>query len=164
MFLFKAAHSLDPLEEFGDFVTENPQENAKIIAKAEDLEIRTDKVATILAQTLFDTNILKQIAPRVSLLKHFLKTEKDQKGFLGGLERLIGLLHPAELMAKTPLILKAFYDADLLEEEIILSWGEKVSKKYVDKKVGKEIHAKAEPFLKWLQEAEEEESSEDDEE
>ncbi len=144
-------------------MTENRKDNAKIIAKAQELEIRSDKVVTILAQTLFDADILKQIAPRVALLKHFIKTEKDQKGLLGGLERLIGLVHPTELMAKTPLILKAFYDADLLEEEIVLAWGEKVSKKYVDKKVGKEIHAKAEPFLKWLQEAEEDDSSDDDE-
>lgn len=43
-------------------------------------------------------------------------------------------------------------------------YGIQVSKKYVSKDIGQEIHAKAEPFLKWLREAEEEESSEDDEE
>lgn len=38
-----------------------------------------------------------------------------------------------------------------------------MSKKYVSKAVAQEIHNKAEPFLKWLQEAEEEESSDEDE-
>lgn len=40
-----------------------------------------------------------------------------------------------------------------------------VSKKYVPKEVAKEIHAKAEPFVNWLKEAEEEsEGSEEEEE
>lgn len=39
-----------------------------------------------------------------------------------------------------------------------------MSKKYVSKSVAQEIHNKAEPFLKWLEEAEEEESSEEDDE
>lgn len=40
-----------------------------------------------------------------------------------------------------------------------------VSKKYVSKELAKEIHAKAEPFVKWLKEAEEEsEGSEEEEE
>lgn len=40
-----------------------------------------------------------------------------------------------------------------------------VSKKYVSKELAKEIHAKAEPFVKWLKEAEEEsEGSDEDEE
>jgi translation initiation factor 5 len=42
------------------------------------------------------------------------------------------------------------YDADLLEEEIITSWSEKVSKKYVSKELAKEMYVKAEPFIKWL--------------
>lgn len=38
-----------------------------------------------------------------------------------------------------------------------------MSKKYVSKELAKEIHAKAEPFVKWLKEAEEEsEGSEED--
>lgn len=38
-----------------------------------------------------------------------------------------------------------------------------VSKKYVSKDVCAQIHEKAAPFLKWLQEAEEESSEEEDE-
>lgn len=37
-----------------------------------------------------------------------------------------------------------------------------VSTRYVDKKVSAEIHEKASPFIKWLREAEEETSDEED--
>lgn len=48
-----------------------------------------------------------------------------------------------------PAILKAFYDEDILEEEVLLDWGKKVSKKYVSKELSEQIHKKAETFLKW---------------
>lgn len=56
------------------------------------------------------------------------------------------------------------YDKDILEEKVLLDWGEKASKKYVSKELSQEIHAKAEPFIKWLREAEEEDESESEEE
>lgn len=39
-----------------------------------------------------------------------------------------------------------------------------MSKKYVNKEIGQEIHSKAEPFIKWLKEADEEETDSEDEE
>ena len=59
---------------------------------------------------------------------------------------------------------QAMYDHDVIEEEVLLDWGKKVSKKYVSKETAAEIHAKAQPFLKWLQEAEVEETTEEEEE
>jgi translation initiation factor 5 len=52
-----------------------------------------------------------------------------------------------------------FYDADILEEKVLLEWAGKVSKKYVSRDLSQEIHAKAEPFIKWLKEAEEEDDT-----
>lgn len=62
--------------------------------------------------------------------------------------------------------LQMFYDADILEEKVLLEWAGKVSKKYVSRELSQEIHTKAEPFIKWLKEAEEEDDtdSEDEEE
>jgi translation initiation factor 5 len=85
--------------------------------------------------------------------------EKAQKGLLGGLERLCGGLYPEKLMAKVPVLLMAVYEADLVEEDVFMAWGEKISKRYVDKPTGKKIRGKAAPFLKWLKEAEDEEES-----
>ena len=39
-----------------------------------------------------------------------------------------------------------------------------VSKKYVSKELSEQIHKKADPFIKWLKEAEEETSEEDEDE
>jgi translation initiation factor 5 len=45
-----------------------------------------------------------------------------------------------------------------------LEWAGKVSKKYVSRDLSQEIHTKAEPFIKWLKEAEEEDDTDSAEE
>lgn len=55
-----------------------------------------------------------------------------------------------------------FYDADILEESILLDWASKISKKYVSKELSQEIHNNANQFITWLREAEEEEESGED--
>ncbi len=35
-------------------------------------------------------------------------------------------LHQVQLLARVPIILKDLYDADLLEEDVIFAWAEKV--------------------------------------
>uniref|UniRef100_A0A673NBY7 Eukaryotic translation initiation factor 5 n=1 Tax=Sinocyclocheilus rhinocerous TaxID=307959 RepID=A0A673NBY7_9TELE len=117
--------------------------------------------------TLTD-DLEKSLEERVNIFYNFVKfchnNKKAQKYLLGGFECLVKL-HQLQLLPRVPIILKDLYDADLLEEDVILAWAEKVSKKYVSKELAKEIHAKAEPFVKWLKEAEEEsEGSEEEEE
>ena len=51
---------------------------------------------------------------------------KAQKYLLGAFELLVGRSFPEDLMPKALRILKVFYDSDLLEEEVILQWSEKV--------------------------------------
>jgi len=90
--------------------------------------------------------------------------QKAQKYLLGAFEILVGKSYPDQLMSKVPHILKSLYDNDLVEEEVFLQWGPKVSKRYVSKEVSASIHKKAEAFITWLREAEEEESEDDEEE
>ena len=52
---------------------------------------------------------------------------KAQKYLLGAFEMLVGNSYPEELMPKSAHILKAFYDNDILEEEVLVGWSEKVS-------------------------------------
>merc|ERR1712062_291682 len=86
---------------------------------------------------------------------------KAQKYLMGGIEKTIET-HKDVLLPKVAHILKSFYDEDIIDEEVILEWGKKVSKKYVSKELAEQIHKNAEPFLKWLKEAEEESDEEDD--
>lgn len=55
---------------------------------------------------------------------------KGQKYFLNGLEQLIAL-HAKSLVPKVPSILKAVYDLDLIDEDVILTWAAKVSCYYL---------------------------------
>ena len=80
---------------------------------------------------------------------------KAQKALLGGIE-LVVQIHESVLLPKVPHILKTLYDLDLVEEEVMIEWGSKPSRKYVSKELSAEILAKAQPFIKWLKEAEEE--------
>lgn len=74
-------------------------------------------------------------------------SEKLQKALMGGLEQLVGLDKP-ELIPAVPKILMELYQADILDEEFIKSWGTHVSKKYVDRDTSKKVRKASEPFLK----------------
>merc|ERR1711974_273159 len=95
------------------------------------------------------------------LLRFTTENTKAQKYLMGGIEKTIET-HKDVLLPKVPHILKSFYDEDIIDEEVILEWGKKVSKKYVSKELSEQIHKKAEPFIKWLKEAEEESDEEED--
>ena len=119
--------------------------------------IKEDKAITVVVQIVFNENILKenQIPKKVELLQKFMKNEKCQKGLIGGFERLAGVTH-RELLPRIALVFKDLYFNDLVDEEVFLSWAEKLSKRYVEKKVAKELKDKATPFIQWLETAEEE--------
>ena len=92
-------------------------------------------------------------------------SERHEKALLGGTERLIGNLsnENKDMFDKVVKILQLYYHHDLISEEVATKWGSKASKKYVDLATSKKVRKAAEPFIKWLQEAEEE-SDDDDEE
>lgn len=163
--------TVSKFDEFGEWIlsesgesTENLPSDVEIYKKIVELDIVEDpETLQVLAQTLFDEDILDQIEPHVGLLAKLINgSEEFEKSLLGGLERFIGITKP-ELIPQTPKILHGFYDRDLLSEEVIVPWGSKVSKKYVPKDISKKVRKAAKPFVQWLQEAEEEESDEDEE-
>lgn len=93
-----------------------------------------------------------------------ITSERHEKALLGGTERLIGHLsgeHPG-MFDKVVKILQLYYHHDLVSEEVVTKWGTKASKKYVDLSTSKKVRKAAEPFIKWLQEAEEESDEEEE--
>ncbi|KAI9355402.1 domain found in IF2B/IF5-domain-containing protein [Zopfochytrium polystomum] len=157
------AEAFDPLEAFADFVLDEKPADPEIIAKAKELKLKDRKVCAVLAQILFDNDVLpkKQIDRYTPLLKSFTKDEKCQKALIGGLERFVSSKKSRDvLMPKVAQILKAFYDAELIDEDVILEWAENPSDKYVKQKYNDEIRQKAEPFVNWLRAAEEDEDDE----
>lgn len=126
-----------------------------IYKKATDLGIeKRHKTVTVVAESIFtEENIVQEASDYAPIfLKMVAGNEKHQKSLLGGLERFIGLMHP-DLVPSVPKILMSLYQADVLEEEVVTQWGTHTSKKYVDKETSKMVRKAADPFIKWLAEA-----------
>jgi translation initiation factor 5 len=138
-------------------------DDVDIYKKAKELGIESKhKTLTVLAQTIFDENIVKQIPARAGMLKTMIgDSEKHMKAFLGGTERFVGNDHP-ELIPQVPAILMLYYQHDLLSEEVAKGWGQKASKKYVDIATSRKVRQAAEKFLQWLDEAESDEDDDDE--
>lgn len=152
-------------EAFGVWLLENKEgTDEAIIEKAEELGVLDKyKACQVLIQGIFDENILTQIPKRAKLLAKFVTDEKHQKATLGGIERLVGVDFKDALLKKIPTILMKVYDLDIIKDEVFIKWGEKPSKRYVERDISKEIKKAAAPFLEWLQNASEEESDDDSE-
>merc|ERR1719339_668432 len=135
----------------------------EILAEAERLEIK-NKAPVVLCELLFNDKMFKekQINKYAKLLLRFThENPKGQKYLIGGIEKTVES-YEATLLPKVPHIFKELFEEDILEEEVIFEWAKKVSKKNVSKELAQKIHDKAAPFIKWLQEAEEETSESDD--
>ncbi|KAL1964992.1 hypothetical protein VTN77DRAFT_6192 [Rasamsonia byssochlamydoides] len=137
--------------------------DVEIYKKAKELGIENKhKTLTVLAQTIFDEKIVKQIPSRAPMLKKMITSERHEKAFLGGTERFVGKDHP-ELIPQVPAILLGYYQNDLVSEDVLKAWGAKASKKYVDLATSKTVRKAAEKFLEWLENAESDAESEEEE-
>ncbi|KAG5276812.1 hypothetical protein AALO_G00110010 [Alosa alosa] len=115
---------------FYNFVKQKKEEGVidsadkDILAEAERLDVKA-MGPLILSELLFDQNIREQIK---KYKRHFLRfchnNKKAQKYLLGGFECLVKL-YQIQLLPRVPIILKDLYDADMLEEDVILAWAEK---------------------------------------
>ncbi|KAJ2845439.1 eukaryotic translation initiation factor 5 [Coemansia erecta] len=154
----------DPYDELGDFISANKSASDRaIFDKASELDLeKKHRALVVVVMCLFDNpaTIVGDIAKRDKLLMAFGDSDKHQRAVIGGFERVIEA-DMDKLLAKTPIIFKALFDEEIVDEDAFVEWGKKPSKKYVDKDVAKQIHKAAQPFLRWLEEADEE--SEDEE-
>lgn len=153
------------LEEFGEWVLQSEElpTDVELYKKIDELELLDDpKVAAVLAQVLFDEDIVSDISEHTAFLQKLLKDEDFEKNFLGGIERFLGLDHP-DLIPLLPKILVQLYNNDIISEEEIMNFGTKCSKKFVPKDVSKKVRRAAKPFITWLKTADEDDDDEDSE-
>lgn len=105
---------------------DSAQAQKELLNEAERLEIKT-KAPLILAELLYDQNILSQAKKhRMLMLRFTHEDRKAQKYLMGGLEQIIDM-HKSTLLSKVPVLLKLFYDLDILSEQAIIEWADKVS-------------------------------------
>lgn len=155
-------------DEFGKWLLKGNDEDGElpndieIYKKILTSQINNDRqTIEVLAQVLFDEDIINEIEEHKGLLLKLVTDEKLEKSLLGGIERMIGTQH-IDLINKVPKILMTLYDTDLVSEDVIRDWGTHVSKKYVDKETSRNIRKASRPFLKWLEEADEDSDDDDD--
>jgi len=144
----------DPYSQLGTWVAENQDEGpVEVFKKVQELGLeKKSKAVQVLAQSLFTDDILDEIKLNAPIFVKMVTSEKHQKSLLGGIERFLGVDHP-DLIPLLPKILMEFYQIDVLDEELIKQWGTHISKKYVDRETSKKVRKASEPFLKWLDEA-----------
>lgn len=142
-----------PYEAFGEWVRENKGvSDTEVFRKAEEMGIaKKHKTLVVLVQALFSEAIATEVAAHAGLLKkvrllrafppsllvvgadrprsQLTTSEKHQKSLLGGVERLIGETYPQLIKSDVPKILMAFYQAEIIEEEIVTHWASVASKK-----------------------------------
>ncbi|QLG71475.1 hypothetical protein HG535_0B05170 [Zygotorulaspora mrakii] len=157
------------LEEFGEWILKEKEiempTDVEIYKKAADFDILKDpKIACVLAQSMFDKDIVEEISEHSAFLAKVFVSAEYEKEFLGGLERFLGIEHTA-LIPSLPKILVQLYNNDVISEEEIITFGSKCSKKYVPKDISKKVRRAAKSFIDWLKNAEsdEEDESDDDE-
>ena len=158
-------------DELGDWIDEQAKAlggvskvgDVDIYKKAKDLGIETKhRTPTVLAMSLFDENIAKQIEKRAAMLKKMIgDSEKHQKAFLGGIERFVGETHP-NLIPTISAILLPIYQEDIVSEDVLKAWGGKASKKYVDLQTSRKVRKGSEKFLEWLENAESDDEDDDE--
>ncbi|KAI0735891.1 translation initiation factor [Earliella scabrosa] len=152
-----------PFGQLRVWIGENRDAGAvELYKKADELGIaKKHNTMTVIGEALFTENIVAEIEKYAPLFVKMVTSEKHQKSLLGGVERFVGVRHP-DLIPAVPKILMAFYQIDVLEEEVVKQWGTHVSKKYVDRDVSKKVRKASEPFLKWLDEADDSDSEDEE--
>lgn len=158
-----------PYNQFGLWLVSNRNggENgctaADVYKKAQEFGIeKKHKAVQVLMQGLFTDDAVDEIKKYGPVVAKMTTSEKHQKALLGGIERLAGVQNPSLIPNGVPKLLMALYQLDALDEEIVKNWATHVSKKYVDKETSKKVRKAAQPFVTWLDEAEDDDSEDGD--
>ena len=116
--------------------------------------------------TVFSENIIskgcEEIVTHQKILCALAPTSNTQRHIISALEWFCGSCHPS-LKTKFPIVLKALFDEEIVEEDTFYEWSSDYSKNdysaddsliVID--VLEDLKASAQPFITWLREADEE--------
>ena len=134
-------------------------ESLKVLAGlGEQQGVPVDTLFGFIFDSMLNEGAVKQIQACKAILRKLYKSSPaktaTQRAILQYVQKLVtDSPHATVLLKKTPAILKALYDIDLLEEHVIVKWHAQGSKKAG---AARKVRDAAEPFVNWLKEAEEE--------
>jgi len=152
-----------------------PASISKIIDLLRDIQTVSslrpvDRIIIYLGAVMTDAVITKnEIEKHGAVLSHMAKSVDTQRHVIASFEWFCGAHKPA-LASKFPLVLKALYDEEIVEEEVFFSWSADYAKNDYsadDSLIGidalEDLKAASQPFITWLREAGEEGESEEEE-
>ncbi|XP_068629246.1 eukaryotic translation initiation factor 5 [Battus philenor] len=127
---------------------------SEIVHEAERLEVREKAPLVVFEVLVRPATLSADVKKQRHLLLRLTRGEpRAQRAVLNALTALCAH-HPA-LLPKVPAILKLLYDTDIIEERAVLDWAAKPSRKYAPKELVADVRRRAQPFIDWLAEAEE---------
>ena len=157
----------DPLEDFANWLKENSGAPTKAIVEEINKRskvLESNMAIVVIIQTLFDVDYaLAEYQKRLDLLEKITNSDSDRLSFLYSLERLVGV-HRSNLLPNLPAMLQAAFNADIIDEESINAWNDKISKRYVSKEIGQKVRKVCKQFVEWVNQPEDGDESENDSE
>lgn len=134
----------------------------ELLHEAERLEVKSKAPLVLFEVLVRAASLAGDVRKHRALLLRFTHGDaRAQRAALSAVDVLCAL-HPA-LVPKVAGALKLLYDLDIVEEKAIVEWWHKPSRKALSKDVCAEVRRRAQPFLDWLQQAEEDSSDPEDE-
>lgn len=140
-----------PADKFVLFIESNPPKN-KVVGDLGRLKISQDWSDSALLKYVFRclfTDMKRNFYRKVEYLEPYIQTEKDMLLLLMCIEAIV---EENKCYDDIVHILNGFYDAELLEEDVIVKWFNNKSK-VVTEEVDNKIKGKAKAFIHWLETA-----------
>jgi translation initiation factor 5 len=131
----------------------------------------SDRIVIFLGSNFSATAVTENaIEKNKAVLAALAPSEIQQRQLIAACEWFCGSKYP-ELQRYFPVMLKQLYDADLVEEDVFYSWATdysrnefSVEESMISIDTLESLKQAAQPFINWLQEAEEEGDDEEDDE
>lgn len=166
----KAANKTEsPVTVLQIFLAQRERSVSEIVSEVRRLQLSRGfddaQRMKVLIQAVIETDDIKTVAnqfkQRSELLKTVAKDNTSANQLMGCIEELVGVTEP-KLLPRTPIILQVLYEADVFTEDQIISWVSSPPEAswLVNKETAIKVRNQAGPFVRWLQEAEEESDEE----